>query len=82
MKEYISRETALDVVTGYRGVMDKSVAKRILIQLPSADVRENVYGEWTNNTNGTFECSCCGWKHSRSKFCPNCGADMRKTDAT
>ena len=44
---------------------------------PSADVVERKKGEWINNTNGTFECSLCGWKHSRSNYCPNCGADMR-----
>ena len=34
-------------------------------------------GRWTNNMNGTFTCDQCGCKHSRSNFCPNCGADMR-----
>lgn len=34
-------------------------------------------GEWIDNHNGTFTCDQCGCKHSRSGFCPNCGADMR-----
>ena len=33
-------------------------------------------GKWMNNQNGTFTCSICGCKHSRSTFCPNCGARM------
>ena len=45
--------------------------------IPTADVRENVRGEWINNMNGTYECNICGCKHSKSNFCPNCGADMR-----
>ena len=51
---------------------------------PTADVRENVRGEWHDG-----DCSCCGWSwrdiaydsdlHNglQSNFCPNCGADMR-----
>ena len=45
--------------------------------VPTADVRENVKGEWVNNMNGTYKCSICGIKHSRSNFCPNCGSDMK-----
>ena len=36
MSDMISRQEALDAITGYHGVVDKSVAKRILIQLPPA----------------------------------------------
>jgi hypothetical protein len=36
MSDLIERQAALDAITGYQGVVDKSVAKRILIQLPSA----------------------------------------------
>ena len=42
----------------------------------SRDKEEKV-GKWTNNQNGTFTCSICGCKHSRSNYCPNCGAKMR-----
>ena len=38
-------------------------------------------GHWTNNRNGTYECDKCGCKHSRSKFCPNCGAKMESEEA-
>ena len=33
-------------------------------------------GRWIYNQNGTFTCDNCGCKHSKSNFCPNCGADM------
>ena len=34
--DLISRQAAIKSITGYNGVMDKSVAKRLLIQSPSA----------------------------------------------
>lgn len=34
--DLISRQSAIKSITGHKGVVDKSVAKRILIQLPSA----------------------------------------------
>ena len=57
----------------------------ILEQLPSADVRENVKGEWiehnphVNGLGSKFECSICGEELDceGTNFCPNCGADMR-----
>ena len=33
-------------------------------------------GRWIDNKNGTYTCDSCGCKHSRSKFCPNCGARL------
>lgn len=44
---------------------------------PSADRPK---GEWVDNTNGTYTCDQCGCKHSRSNFCPNCGARMKGGD--
>lgn len=37
-------------------------------------------GRWINNQNGTFECSKCGIKHSKSNYCPNCGVKMIKIE--
>lgn len=53
---------------------------------PNVDVRENVYGEWIHSYHyglalPEHKCSVCGeWEYTdiKSKFCPNCGADMRK----
>ena len=59
-------------------------------ELPSADVRENVRGEWIESNDemygsGCWKCSNCGYGYSYEayfevndfNFCPNCGADMR-----
>ena len=57
---------------------------------PTADVRENVRGEWIEDKKAEQEhqlifhkvwtCSQCGERQcgpKGSNFCPNCGADMR-----
>ena len=45
---------------------------------PTADVRENVRGEWIQMF-GKNLCSRCGHKIDivPTNYCPNCGADMR-----
>ena len=57
-------------------------------EMPTADVRENVRGEWIfhkstiEGADDSRECSVCGvwlnWTMPRNSFCPNCGADMRE----
>jgi hypothetical protein len=47
---------------------------------PTADVRENVRGEWIST--GFMEVKCSNCKETfheleSANFCPNCGADMR-----
>ncbi len=37
MDDSISRQAAIKSITGHKGVVDKSVAKRILMQLPPAE---------------------------------------------
>lgn len=65
---------------------------RVYLQaVPTADVRENVHGEWIdeqlipNDITGHMhgECSVCHKVRIIDNFCPNCGADMRErsTDA-
>ena len=53
---------------------------------PTADVRENVRGEWEERTIKStdfanllvYDCPICGRTQLQSfPFCPNCGADMR-----
>lgn len=58
---------------------------------PTADVRENVHGEWQYGTyyvQGREEkwlfpnCSICHKEFDKEyNFCPNCGADMRPITA-
>ena len=55
-------------------------------EMPTADVRENVKGEWILHIDdlfpaeSTMECNQCH-EHQPvtidDNFCPNCGADMR-----
>ena len=62
--------------------------KEVKFVKASADVRENVMGEWIHkseklaplNTVWWYECSACGhhaFNGMITDFCPNCGADMR-----
>lgn len=56
------------------------------IEALSADREKGewIYNEFTPdpyNTNHSFKCSECGCVIlEKTKFCPNCGADMRKGD--
>lgn len=60
-------------------------------RMPSAEP-ERKRGKWRNNTYGAVVCSECGARalyvitgclanrhleHFKTKYCPNCGADMR-----
>ena len=47
-------------------------------KLPS--VQPSRKGHWINNQNGTYTCDKCGIKHSRSNYCPNCGAEMESEE--
>lgn len=60
---------------------------RDIEEQPTADVRENVKGEWIRKKD-TACCSNCGAKWTDHigltdtwHYCPNCGADMRGGDA-
>ena len=57
---------------------------RILFEMPTADVRENVKGEWLDTCpdeplDPRITCNKCGNTEVlfKANFCPNCGADMR-----
>ena len=56
------------------------VSKEDVDAMPTADVRENVRGEWIE-VKHTFldQCSNCGYITAdvTTNYCPNCGADMR-----
>lgn len=56
-----------------------------LVEVETADVRENVHGEWVVDEHllhyaPFHECKKCGEQMyiTHDNFCPNCGADMRK----
>lgn len=75
MAEYIEREAAIALASG--GCHPANVAKEIA-QLPAADVRPVVRGEWFDVGSLSCRCSVCGCKNDRVRnFCPNCGAVMK-----
>lgn len=99
MTDYISREAAMNVPPlpkEYRGFTTMNLddayelgwddALQNLKDLPAADVRPVVRGEWETNM-WFITCSVCGYTSAdtddegdriATNYCPNCGADMRK----
>ena len=90
MAEYIEREAFL---TAFEIAPDEwckgQTVRRILAELPAADVVPVVHGRWVDKPTGKYGnwqswCSACG-KHSgiggirsnqHKPYCPNCGARM------
>ena len=67
----------------------KASVKRVVAQQPTVEAVPVVHGEWIRKDDTIvywYECSKCGTRALRSifgqyvlsKFCPRCGADMRK----
>ena len=86
MAEYIERSKAL-AIRFTDGINEDGVlyvpwrdVDAHLKSLPCADVRENVHGKWVHiHSDNVWECSNCCMRREYilTKFCPNCGADMR-----
>lgn len=86
-KEYIEREAAIKIASGY--CHPSNVANE-LAKLPAADVREVVRAVWQyktmtvpggrGQTYAKWRCSACkGKAKERTNFCPNCGAMMEES---
>ena len=84
-------EVFKDINYAYNDCTRYDTLKRMLDEL-TADVRENVKGEWIGEADGyadgelvydTWYCGACGtyfedWEEEPTwNFCPICGADMR-----
>ena len=99
MAEYISREAALDLLklVEYKesSINFAGVMIRELREMPAADVRPVVRGEWVADRYGGTTCSVCGLSPDENRvdnaddwgrwepfppFCPNCGANMREVE--
>lgn len=83
--EYISREAAIDMCDD-----DGDIIR--IRNIPAADVRPVVHGEWIVDSiaSNIFRCSVCGYDapveptggtEYKSNFCPTCGAYMRPEEA-
>lgn len=87
MTDYISRQAAIEALAGWK------ISPIVLNPVPTADVRENVRGEWIKPIyrgdvlsygKAYYECDQChkvAFFGNEMNFCPNCGADMRGGDA-
>ena len=80
MSDYISREEIYKIFYRTKASDEIVGIYEKILDLPSADVRENIHGEWKAEFKGGRKlCSNCGiFNFSKYKnFCPNCGADMK-----
>lgn len=85
MAEYINRGTAIAKLTALEVTEPNATmtsAKRLLADMPAADVVEVVHGRWLDGDDYMF-CSKCGmqWNYCDNdtqdfNYCPNCGAKM------
>ena len=75
-EDSISRQAALDCFTATKLKKFDFIlyAREEIKNLPPVNPQPK--GHWINNQNGTYTCDKCGGKHSRSNYCPNCGAKM------
>lgn len=87
MSDYISRQAAIEAVHnhfdegGFNCYDDGQMMLDKIMDLPAAPVREVKRGRWISE-----RCSACGeWAPSdgygwirETKYCPNCGADLRE----
>lgn len=91
--DYITKESALSCFHdwidryGHEHTADEMVEYQRIEDLPVADVRPMVRGKWKHDGSdwkNRFICDQCGYKWffnaEEAHFCPNCGADMTKTE--
>ena len=63
---------------GEKWLLDYNDIKAVIDDAPT--VEERPKGEWVEDKTAEYGWSCfvCGRSHWASKYCPYCGADMRK----
>lgn len=89
MAEYIERDEAIKAVMSakWERGSDGAMAMEIVAGAPSADVRPERHGRWSDNMvsymddfNGDmhigFQCSECKAILNKTKYCGNCGVKM------
>lgn len=93
MTEYIEKNTVLAKLTALEvtdSLATMADAKRVVVDIPAADVAPVVRGEWIKDEGSyyvdgyvgyyDFQCSICGEmvtdRHGLPRYCPWCGAKM------
>ena len=86
MAKYVDADAALKRYKGYCGsigTFSKLYAdwlKRVLAEMPAADVQEVRHGKWITDGNGVVICSECREEHIengfRPPYCDMCGSKM------
>ena len=72
MIQWADRETNEDIRHGYHNCLV------IMNDMPTADVKPVVRGEWYDKGSLSCRCSNCGCKNNKeTNYCSNCGAEMR-----
>lgn len=78
MAEYIERDKAIEAVRS--DPMGGLNYKRILTDIPAADVAPVVHSTWIENGDPLMlTCGNCGYgvmRYNNTRFCPNCCAKM------
>lgn len=85
--DYISREAALACFSdwidryGHEHTADEMVEFQRIEELPAADVRPVKIGHYVTDEMGDSSCSECGEKYLdiTKRFCPECGAELRRS---
>ena len=91
MAEYIERGTAIAKLTALEVTKPSATmtdAKRLLADMPTADVAPVVHGRWAHLGGDEWCCSACGfvittegsWDKPTKKYCEDCGARMDGDD--
>jgi hypothetical protein len=88
MAEYIDRGTAIAKLTALEVTEPNATmadAKRVLADIPAADVAQVVHGRWEEYLiPNILCCSNCDWGIDplcKSPYCPNGGAKMNEKEA-
>ena len=81
MAEYIEKNAAIAKLTRLEVTEPLSTmidAKRMLADMPAADVAPVRRGHWKRYSTSMMECTQCGKHVARQRYyhCPNCGAKM------
>lgn len=93
MSKYINADKLIDEIIFNEedvGIIGSKEVIDIIKNMPSADVRENIHGEWKGGAFCGYDmygeavitpiiCSECKYEVEEvSNYCPNCGADMSR----